>query len=112
MLSDKINNFILDFPEVTTSQPFGKDKLVYSWHDQMVAILEPKLPIRLSLRCEPELAKLLREKYDEVMPGDHLNQNEWNTIVLTGQLSEAEIEDLIRHSYLIVNSAAVSQTDL
>ncbi|HET8992101.1 MAG TPA: MmcQ/YjbR family DNA-binding protein [Candidatus Saccharimonadales bacterium] len=111
MTADQINNFLLKFDGVTTSRPFDQLKLVFSVNDQMFAILEDKQPVRLSLRCEPGLAKLLREKYEEVMPGDHLDQRHWNTLILTGQLSQTEIEDLIRHSYLQVASSPVSQTD-
>jgi len=59
-------------------------------------------PLRLSLKCEPQLAELLRQKYESVMPGYHLNKKHWNTILLTGQLEWDEVEDLIRHSYNLV----------
>jgi predicted DNA-binding protein (MmcQ/YjbR family) len=44
----------------------------------------------------------LREKYDEVSAGDHLNKKHWNTLVLTGQLNWEEVQGLIRHSYDLV----------
>ena len=110
MKADQINDFILGFPEVTTSKPFGAGKLVYTFQEQMFAILdEDKHPVRLSLKCDPRLSKLLREKYEEVMAGDHLDSESWNTIVLTGQLSEDEVQDLIRHSYLLVESGTVTE---
>lgn len=65
-------------------------------------IQEKKDPVRVSLKCEPKLAEILRRKYDTVMPGYHLNKKHWNTIVLTGQLSWEEIQDLIKHSYRLV----------
>lgn len=65
-------------------------------------IQEHKEPVRISLKCDPQLSKLLREKYDEVMEGYHLNKKHWITIVLTGQLSWQEIQGLIRHSYELV----------
>jgi len=48
------------------------------------------------------LAVLLREKYETVMPGYHLNKKHWNTVVLTGQLPWEEVQGLIRHSYDLV----------
>ena len=59
-------------------------------------------PLRLSLKCEPQLAELLRQKYESVMPGYHLNKKHWNTILLTGQLEWDEVKDLIRHSHNLV----------
>jgi predicted DNA-binding protein (MmcQ/YjbR family) len=44
----------------------------------------------------------LREKYDEVMPGYHLNKKHWNTLVLTGQLNWGDVQGLIRLSYDLV----------
>lgn len=74
-------------------------------------IQEGKQPVRISLKCDPELSKILREKYEEVMEGYHLNKKHWNTIVLSGQLSWEEIQALIRHSYDLVvgNSNAVPE---
>lgn len=59
-------------------------------------------PVRISLKCDPQLAETLRQKYESVMPGYHLNKKHWNTIVLSGQLDWPEIEGLIRHSYNLV----------
>ena len=71
-------------------------------------IPEGKSPISISLKCDPKLAEVLREKYESVMPGYHLNKKHWNTIILTGQLPWEEIQTLIRHSYELVAGAATS----
>jgi len=65
-------------------------------------ISEKSKPLQLSLKCDPQLAELLRQKYETVMPGYHLNKKHWNTIVLTGQLPWEEIKGLIRHSYELI----------
>jgi predicted DNA-binding protein (MmcQ/YjbR family) len=109
---EEINKFILGFPKVETSSPFGEDKLAYNFGDQMFAIVDKDMiPLRISLRCDAKLSELLRQKYDEVMPGDHLDTQAWNTIILAGQLQGEEIKDLIRHSYLLVSSGAVVEAD-
>lgn len=70
-------------------------------------IQEGKEPVRISLRCDPQLSLVLRDNYDEVMEGYHLSKKHWNTIVLTGQLTWEEIQALIRHSYdLVVKGGA------
>lgn len=68
-------------------------------------IAEGKDPVRLSLKCDPLLAETLREKYETVLEGYHLNKKHWNTILLTGQLPWEEIQGLIRHSYDLVTQA-------
>lgn len=59
-------------------------------------------PISINLKCDPELAVELREKYDSVIPGYHMNKTHWNTIALDGSVSDKEILIWIDHSYEIV----------
>ena len=59
-------------------------------------------PLRVSLKCDPQLAATLRERYESVLPGYHLNKKHWNTILCTGQLTNDEIFDLVRLSYRLV----------
>lgn len=69
-------------------------------------IADGSQPVRLSLKCDPQLAELLREKYETVLPGHHLNKKHWNTILCTGQVPEDELRDLIRHSYELARAQA------
>lgn len=101
-----VEDYILSMPNARLDYPFGEGVAVYKVQDKMFALIrEKKQPVQLSLKCDPELSKLLREKYDEVMPGYHLNKKHWNTMVLTGQLQWPEVQDLIRHSYQLVSGA-------
>jgi predicted DNA-binding protein (MmcQ/YjbR family) len=98
-----VEEYILSLPEARRDYPFGEDVAVYKVQDKMFALIsEGKEPVRLSLKCDPQLSQLLREKYEEVMPGYHLNKKHWNTLVLAGQLGWDEVQDLIRHSYYLV----------
>lgn len=98
-----VEDYILSMPNARLDYPFGEDVAVYKVDDKMFALIsEGKQPVRLSLKCDPELSTLLREKYDEVMPGYHLNKKHWNTLVLSGQLKWDEVQGLIRHSYNLV----------
>jgi predicted DNA-binding protein (MmcQ/YjbR family) len=103
-----VENYIQSYEKVSKSYPYDSKLAVYSVltsydsEPQMFALLEEsKNPLRISLRCDYKLSVLLRERYETVMPGNHLNQKIWNTIVLTGQLPWDEIQDLIRLSYNI-----------
>lgn len=99
-----VKEHILSMPNAKLDYPFGEDVAVYKVKDKMFALIpEKSKPVRISLKCDPQLAEKLREKYETVMPGYHLNKKHWNTIVLSGQLSWEEIQDLIRHSYQLVN---------
>jgi predicted DNA-binding protein (MmcQ/YjbR family) len=103
MTHKEIENFILSLPNTRLDYPFGEKVAVYKVSDKMCAIIqEGSKPLRLSLKCDPQLAKLLREKYETVLPGYHLNKKHWNTVLCTGQLGDDEVKDLIRHSYELV----------
>ena len=101
-----VEEYVLSMPNARLDYPFGTDVAVYKVGDKMFALIsEGKVPVQLSLKCDPELAKVLREKYDEVMPGYHLNKKHWNTLVLAGQLEWEEVQGFIRHSYDLVAGA-------
>jgi predicted DNA-binding protein (MmcQ/YjbR family) len=112
-----VEEYILSMPNAWLDYPFGEGVAVYKvGHDgtnepgqgKMFALIpEGKNPVSISLKCDPGLAKLLREKYETVMEGYHLNKKHWNTILLTGQLEDEEVKALIHHSYQLV--AGVSE---
>ena len=100
-----VEEYILSMPNAVLEYPFGKEVAVYKANDKMFALIaEGSDPVRLSLKCDPQLAVLLREKYETVMEGYHLNKKHWNTILLTGQLPWDELQGLILHSYNLVTN--------
>jgi predicted DNA-binding protein (MmcQ/YjbR family) len=93
-------------PGARLDYPFGENTAVYKVKDKMFALVtENKMPVQISLKCDPLLAETLRQKYETVMPGYHLNKKHWNTIVLTGQLPWEEVQGLIRLSYDLVTKS-------
>ena len=101
----EIEKILNKLEDVKIEHPFGDETSVYKIDDKMFALMtNDKTPVRLSLKCDPKLSLVLREKYEEVMPGYHLNKKHWNTIILSGQLDIDEIKGLITHSYDLVKS--------
>lgn len=106
----QLEDYILSFPNTWLDFPFGEDTSVYkighkeTGEGKMFALISTgSKPLRVSLKCDPNLAETLREKYETVVPGYHLNKKHWNTIICSGQLAEDEIHDLVRLSYQLVN---------
>ncbi len=102
-----VEEYVLSMPNARLDYPFGEGVAVYkvpvSGEDKMFALItEGKLPVQLSLKCDPQLAEVLREKYETVLPGYHLNKKHWNTLILSGQLAWEEVQDLIQLSYRLV----------
>ena len=103
-----VEKYILSMPKSKLDYPFGKDVAVYKVGDspdneKMFALIAEKTnPLQVSLKCDPQLSQILREKYESVMAGNHLNKKHWNTILFTGQLPFDDLKGLIRHSYDLV----------
>lgn len=106
MTHQQFEDYILGLPGVWLDHPFGEEVAVYKFDQdddgagKIVAIVqEGSKPLRVSLKCDPLLAKNLREKYETVLPGENLNKKYWNTIICSGQLTDDEVFDLVRLSY-------------
>jgi predicted DNA-binding protein (MmcQ/YjbR family) len=104
-----IEDYLLSFSNTWLDYPFGEGTAVYkvghkeTGEGKMYAIVEENSnPLRVSLKCDPILAETLREKYETVVPGYHLNKKHWNSIICTGQLNDEEVKDLARLSYDLV----------
>jgi predicted DNA-binding protein (MmcQ/YjbR family) len=96
---------ILDsFVGVTSGYPFGPGALVYKAGGKMFALVADDVePLRISLKCDPDLALELRAQYpDAVSAGYHLNKRHWNTIEVNDTIPTPELEEWIDHSYGLV----------
>lgn len=110
MKHDELNKYLLEFPGTWLDFPFGEGASVYKYGDKeknegkiFAIVADDSSPLRVSLKCDPQLAQNLREKYESVLPGYHLNKKHWNTIICSGQLTNDEIYDLARLSYRLVS---------
>lgn len=109
MTHKELEDYLLSFSNTWLDYPFGEGTAVYkvghkdTGENKIFAIIaEGSKPLRVSLKCDPLLAKNLREKYESVLPGYHLNKKHWNTVICSGQLDDEEIKDLARLSYRLV----------
>lgn len=102
---DIIREYVLKKRHVTEGQPFGDSVLVYKVMDKMFMLMNFEIPTELSLKCDPELAIELRERYDAVLPGYHMNKTHWNTVILDNTIPPKEIFKMIDDSYGLVVKA-------
>lgn len=111
MTHKELEEYLLHFPNTWLDFPFGEGTSVYkagnkeAGEGKLFAIIaDDSSPLRVSLKCDPQLAETLREKYESVLPGYHLNKKHWNTIICSGQLTDEEIRDLAHLSYQLVTA--------
>ena len=96
----------LSLPQVEETTPFGPDTLVFKVAGKVFALTSPgEFPARVNLKCEPGRAMELRDEYESITPGYHMNKRHWNTLVLDGSLPSALVRDLVQHSYELVTAA-------
>ncbi len=93
----------LSLPHVEETTPFGPDVLVFKVAEKLFALTDPEaFPPRMNLKCDPDRAIALREEYEGITPGFHMNKRHWNTVLLDGSVPSALVRQLIRYSYDLV----------
>jgi predicted DNA-binding protein (MmcQ/YjbR family) len=109
MTHKEFEEYLLSFPNTWLDFPFGEGTSVYkvghkeTGEGKLFALIQDGSdPLRVSLKCDPQLAATLRERYESEQPGYHLNKKHWNTIICSGQLEKDELFDLARLSYNLV----------
>ena len=98
--------YCLGKPNTTEGMPFGETVLVFKVAGKMFALMSlDELPATANLKCDPDLALDLRDRYEQVRPGYHMNKKHWNTVEIDSGIPEAELRRMIDHSYdLVVQS--------
>ena len=105
MKPEELRAQCLSFPGAAETFPFGPKTSVFKVAGKMFALSQlDESPLRISLKCEPELAEQLRHAHAAVIPGYHLNKRHWNTVILDGSLPGEMIRDMVEDSYDLVVS--------
>jgi predicted DNA-binding protein (MmcQ/YjbR family) len=98
----KVRAICESLPGATTDHPWGPEERVYKVGGKAFAFLPEQPPYRISLKCDPELVRILRARYTAVQPPRYLNKQLWNAVSLDGSIPDAEIDEFIHHSYDLV----------
>ena len=98
-----VRTYCLTLPLVREDYPFGPDVQVFKIKEKLFALMTTRQGIeRVNLKCDPEEAIILREIFEDVIPGYHMNKMHWNTIILSGSIPDGEIKRMIDRSYCLV----------
>jgi predicted DNA-binding protein (MmcQ/YjbR family) len=109
---EQIREFCLKKKGVTEEFPFDEETLVFKVMGKIFLLASlPSFPLQINLKCDPEKAVELREEYEVVQPGYHMNKKHWNTIIVNGSISTKQIFEWIDNSYSLV-LAGLSKSDL
>ncbi|MFA6247077.1 MAG: MmcQ/YjbR family DNA-binding protein [Mucilaginibacter sp.] len=98
---EELRDYCLAKPAVTEGLPFGEDTLVFKVGEKIFLITSLGQS-SFNVKCDPEYAVELREQFDEVTPGYHMNKKHWNTVRTDGSLTNRQLRDMIDHSYELI----------
>lgn len=104
---EDVRRYYLSLPHVSESFPFDETTLVMKVGSRMFGYmpLDRGEDPSVCLKCDPDKAVELRERYDAVEPGYHMNKKHWNTVYLDRDLRPDDLLELVRHSYELVWSS-------
>ena len=103
MNAEEIRDFCIAKPGVGEGFPFGEDTLVFKVNGKMFLLVSlTATPLQFNAKCDPEKAIALREEFDCISPGYHMNKQHWNTIIIDHTLNQKQLKELIGHSYELV----------
>ena len=97
-----LRNYCIAKDGVTESFPFGEDTLVFKAAGKIFALVNLDGDLSINLKCDPEFALELRERYPSVTPGYHMNKKHWNTVFIDGSVPDKEVFSWIDHSYDLI----------
>src|SRR5881396_430170 len=101
-LSD-FREYCLSKPGAVEETPFGPDTLVFKVGGKIFALAAlDEVPPTVNLKCDPDLALDLRDRYEQVRPGYHMNKKHWNTVEIESGIPDAELQKMIDHSFDLV----------
>jgi predicted DNA-binding protein (MmcQ/YjbR family) len=103
---EEFREYCLNKPHVIEGTPFGEDVLVFKVSGKMFALAAlDEIPATANLKCDPDLALELRDRYEQVQPGYHMNKKHWNTVLIDSGIPDSELRMMVDHSYdLVVKS--------
>ena len=103
MTFEDIQHYIQDNFNSTYDYPFDEKVRVYRVSNKIFALINEKKPLKINLKCDPIYALELRDIYDGISAGYHMNKKHWNTLILQdSDIDEETIKELINHSYELV----------
>ncbi|MES2627871.1 MAG: MmcQ/YjbR family DNA-binding protein [Bacteroidota bacterium] len=99
---ERYREYCIQKKAVTEDFPFDNNTLVFKVAGKIFALGDVDIFSSVNLKCDPERAVELREQYDGIVPGYHMNKLHWNTVSMLGSVPDKLIFELIDHSYALV----------
>lgn len=107
---EEFREYCLAKPGVSESFPFDETTLVFKVMDKMFSLVNLEGDVRVNLKCQPEMAIELRERYPDILPGYHMSKKHWNSVYIQHSLPDKLVLQLIDNSYnLVIDKLTLKQ---
>jgi predicted DNA-binding protein (MmcQ/YjbR family) len=90
---------------VTEHLPFDDKTLVFKVGGKMFALCDIETFEGANLKCDPERAIDLRERFEGITDGYHMNKTHWNTVAAFSDVPYDLFLALVDHSYDLVKAS-------
>lgn len=101
---ETLREYVLQKPDVTEGFPFGDSVVVFKVNGKMFLLVPLDTEqLQFNAKCDPDHAIELREQYDCVQPGFHMNKKHWNTVIVDGTIKNNQLLELVDESYDLVS---------
>jgi len=102
MTKQALIDYCLTYPAVYEDYPFDETVALirHSGNKKMFALIDHlNGRLQTTLKCDPMKSDILRNHFESVIPGYHMNKQHWNTVYIDGDVPMDELQDMIQHSY-------------
>ncbi|UXP32863.1 MmcQ/YjbR family DNA-binding protein [Reichenbachiella agarivorans] len=99
---EEFRDYCLAKPGVTESFPFDESTLVFKVMEKVFALTNVDNFVSINLKCDPAWAVELRDQYESVRPGFHMNKKHWNTVFVDMDSSDQQVLKMTDHSYQLI----------
>lgn len=99
---ESLREYCLSRKGVTEGFPFDENTLVFKVGGKMFLLTDLEDSFTINVKCDPEKAVELREQYEAVQPGYHMNKKHWNTVAIDGSVPDEILLSWIDASYDLV----------
>ncbi|MGO4568043.1 MmcQ/YjbR family DNA-binding protein [Rhizobium sp. 2YAF20] len=98
-----VANLATRLPDATCTQPFGPEYDVFKVKNKVFAMTTEVAGKKIvTLKCDPERSIMLREIYDTVTPGYHMNKRHWISIAAGADITQDFVTELVTDAYKLV----------
>jgi predicted DNA-binding protein (MmcQ/YjbR family) len=99
---EDFREYCLRKPFVTEGFPFDQSTLVFKVGGKIFLLTDIDSFVSINLKCDPENCIELRERYQGIIPGFHMNKKHWNTVLLNSDVDQKLFLELLDDSYQLV----------